>query len=75
MSISPGVAVLSDEPDADVEREESLGEGEGGKLCGIVEEETMLRMAVVISSRDVYGKQTFNIALSIFLLGVTPEVN
>lgn len=43
MSIRPGMAVLSEEED------ESEREGEGGS----VERETMVRIAVVISSREV----------------------
>lgn len=69
MSISPEVTVLVDE--LDVEMEESLAEGEGVEFRGIVEEETISRIAVVISSREVYGKQTFNIALPSFLLDST----
>jgi len=53
MSINPGVAVLSEDVDVDVEVDESLGDGEGGEVCGIVDEDTMSRIAVVISSREV----------------------
>lgn len=73
MSISPEVTVLVDE--LDVEMEESLAEGEGVEFRGIVEEETISRIAVVISSREVYGKQTFNIALPSFLLNTTPALS
>lgn len=53
MSINPGVAVLSEDVEVDVEVDESLGDGEGGEVCGMVDEDTMSRMAVVISSREV----------------------
>lgn len=59
MSINPGVAVFSDE---DEDAEESERDGDGG-ACAVVDRVTISRIAVVISSREVYGKQTFRIAL------------
>ena len=46
--------------------EESLREGDGGgdmEFGAVVDKETIVRIEVVISSRDVYGKQIFKIAL------------
>ena len=45
--------------------DESLSDGEaGGDGGGFVDRETIFRIDVVISSRDVYGKQMLRMALS-----------
>ena len=56
--------------------EESLREGEDGGEAGfgvLVDNETIFRIDVVISSRDVYGKQMFKIALRIMLTQQNPD--